>query len=1038
MPKLSLSILLLCSILVCFGQSFDEKNFVHYSVENGLSDDYISGLEQDSYGYVWISTYNGLNRFDGSTFKQFQHSTTSTSLPDNKIVSLQQLGSNELGIATEDGVQLLNTRSLKTRNLEIPTSDVLRYWSNSCRYILTDKAGNYGVSTKTGFYIFRKNGRLKNRWDYYTEKDIGQAWMMFGSVLFRLPDGNIMQRNRLGLTIYNEKINRMDDASLHYKSLANLITELKKTPQAFFFVSPRTILLLNNTNNTFQLIDLINGSKRAFTASIKLLEETGWQTRLTHLDDTTWAFNSKRKGFYLLHIDRRFSSVKCDTTNYFPDHYCTILYCDTAKRLWVGTNAGLFMQNTHPSLVKTYPINVEKEHSITSLYVTQSKIYAATDNRELLIIDKLKKTVLRRVQLLSRQDEFVMFTDIQPFSTDTLWLASNKGILWFNTSNYTFGNIQLTRGVINSGINILFKDHNGNVWIGSNKVNVVYLYHKNTGIVDSLTDKNNLLFKINIATSFAEDRYGNTWVGGDAIVRWNAKRQKVDTLIGKLPNQQNVKKGFLVMSDSRGDIWVTVPQDGLAKITGNSPVHARPANLLPDYNLDISSSLLHDRIWIYTNRGPGYFNTRTLQSMQFHPADGLPAIKPTCFHFSSTDDHSIWFACKNILCELPVNSQSMMQPPVLRISELTINNKLDINYPLPEVSFNYNENVVKASLSTINYTDPKNMRFAYHIKGLNSERWTEMGEQQDILLTNISPGEYILEAKVYAYDNKWPEQIKQLSIIIKPPFWKTTIFYILICILTGSIVYTIYRKRLKRIQQKAQLDQLLSQTEMKALMAQMNPHFIFNCLNSIREMILNNENRQASRYLGKFAQLIRITLNQSTKAFVSLKDTTEYLRRYLEMEQIRSDMFSYCIEVDEVLISEDISLPPMLLQPFIENSIWHAAKKDKSTIEIQIQFLQRGQHLVCIIEDDGIGINNCNSGNVVSQQEFSGENEHSSYGIVNVKKRMQVLNEKYRMNSTMKIEDKSTGGEQQETGTKVTLTFPLKLKEYEVADSFSR
>ena len=142
-------------------------------------------------------------------------------------------------------------------------------------------------------------------------------------------------------------------------------------------------------------------------------------------------------------------------------------------------------------------------------------------------------------------------------------------------------------------------------------------------------------------------------------------------------------------------------------------------------------------------------------------------------------------------------------------------------------------------------------------------------------------------------------------------------------LLAGSIIYLAYRYRIKQIRQKANIDKLLAQTEMKALHAQMNPHFISNSLNSIREMILNNENRQASHFLTKFAHLIRVTLDQSTQSFISLRNTIDYLQRYVEMEQIRNNVFTSRIISDDQLDVDEVVLPPMLIQPFVENSIWH-------------------------------------------------------------------------------------------------------------------
>ena len=212
----------------------------------------------------------------------------------------------------------------------------------------------------------------------------------------------------------------------------------------------------------------------------------------------------------------------------------------------------------------------------------------------------------------------------------------------------------------------------------------------------------------------------------------------------------------------------------------------------------------------------------------------------------------------------------------------------------------------------------------------------------------------------------------------------------------------------------------MAEYEIKALHAQMNPHFIFNCLNSIREMILNNENLQASHYLSKFAQLIRITLDQSSKPFVSLQNTVDYLRRYLEMEKIRNQKFSYTIEVDEQLQAEELMIPPMLIQPFLENAIWHGALPGKE-LAILLRFSKQDDQLVCQVEDNGMGI----EASINGKREM--QSGHLSIGITNVKERIQLLNEKYNLRSTIKIEDKSISPNS--NGTKVTLNLPIKNTE---------
>jgi hypothetical protein len=102
---------------------------------------------------------------------------------------MRLLANDQLAIATDDGAQIISAKTLQAKSLDIPTEDALRYWSNACRYVHEDNEGNYGVSTKTGFYIFSRDGKLVKRLDRYTVKDIGSQWMMFGSRVYKMPDG---------------------------------------------------------------------------------------------------------------------------------------------------------------------------------------------------------------------------------------------------------------------------------------------------------------------------------------------------------------------------------------------------------------------------------------------------------------------------------------------------------------------------------------------------------------------------------------------------------------------------------------------------------------------------------------------------------------------------------------------------------------------------------------------------------------------------------------------------------------------------------
>jgi len=215
------------------------------------------------------------------------------------------------------------------------------------------------------------------------------------------------------------------------------------------------------------------------------------------------------------------------------------------------------------------------------------------------------------------------------------------------------------------------------------------------------------------------------------------------------------------------------------------------------------------------------------------------------------------------------------------------------------------------------------------------------------------------------------------------------------------------------------INEQLAEARLSALQAQMNPHFVFNALNSIKRMILDSENEKASRYLSKFALMIRMTLEHSKQLFVSLDENIEYLRAYLDMEQLRfDDSFKYIIETDEQVDTTETVLPSMMIQPLVENAIWHGLMYSTHDKKIRIAFSQTDSKMVCTIEDNGIGI---------SQSEQLRKKHrplHRSVGLENLQKRIKIMNEKYGTDCSLQIVDLSATGSNTK-GTRVTLQLKL-------------
>jgi LytS/YehU family sensor histidine kinase len=201
---------------------------------------------------------------------------------------------------------------------------------------------------------------------------------------------------------------------------------------------------------------------------------------------------------------------------------------------------------------------------------------------------------------------------------------------------------------------------------------------------------------------------------------------------------------------------------------------------------------------------------------------------------------------------------------------------------------------------------------------------------------------------------------------------------------------------------------------LKQLRSQMNPHFIFNALNSVNSFIASNDERTANRYLSEFSQLMRSVLENSEADFIPLSKEIELLTIYTKLEHFRfQDKFDYDIRVDDDIEIDEFKIPPMLLQPYVENAVWHGLRYKKEKGELLITVSYAGNDtLVISIEDDGIGRE--------QSKEFKTQHQkkQQSKGMGNIKKRVAILNDIYQDKVAVAIEDKPN-----HTGTKVILTL---------------
>jgi len=1033
---------LLCSLLIFFlhtaNAQYEEKDFVHYTVKEGLSENYITCLIQDSRGYMWIGTDIGLNRFDGHAFKIFFQGTKTLPLLSGTISKLKQFGSHHMGIVSRGGLQLLDTKDLSVKNYTIPDTTAFSIYRNAAWDAVELPGRSYAVTTASGFYVFDSSGKLDFGHDAYHLKDIGQKRILYGRDIFPLnTKENLVYINADGLAYYNAEKKIFREISKQEKEWTALYPAAPKN--TFGWISRYQLSLNEFIMVQFGHNNIIyhnKGSNKTVLSPLELSSnQFAWESKITILNDNNFLVNGGYAGFYLFHIDRASGKITANPRKFLAGHKIQCLYLDKDKRLWVGTSKGLLRQKMVAPVLTSSIYRPSVSDSTTGglvcAYRFGNKLYAgrASLSRGLIIVDVNSKKLLEQIDFYGKNTQWNEVNSIQMYHADTLWIGTTAGLLWFDTKTMLYGKLFNDKKYPAdiSGLNMVAaagKDGYG--WMCHLLKGVVVRYHIASRTFTVFTSATTAALPFDRVKNITYDAYGDVWLSGHSLARWNTKKQMFDTLISVYSGPNKYEDDILTLvADNNGSLWLHNAFNGLLeyRIKEKRFVSYTMKDGLPSDVFSAFSPVINDHIWMAGHNQLTGFNIHTKKTVVYDHQDGLPNDMPTGrYLYYDSPERMLYLFNGDILSTIPLPQiQVIDNENELMLEEITINNKEHLFFQVDNIKLKPGQNNLSLHFGIINFESGNSYQFAYKLK--ESDNWTDLGTQRNINLTGLSPGNYNVWLK--GTGKSGVQKIKKFSFVIAPPFWRTVWFLSGCCLVFAGLVYMFYRYRLGQVKQKANLDKQLSQTEMKALHAQMNPHFIFNSLNSIREMILNNENKEASHYLSKFAQLIRVTLDQSGQTFISLRNTLDYLQRYIEMEKIRNSRFTYAVHVDEQLDIDETVMPPMLIQPFIENAIWHGVSGNTGEINIKVDFKKQQGSLVCMIDDNGVGIDE----SLKNRQNNSRGHDHDPVGIANIKNRISLLNEKHNLQSSITITDKKNIPGTPETGTLVILYLPLQINE---------
>lgn len=411
----------------------------------------------------------------------------------------------------------------------------------------------------------------------------------------------------------------------------------------------------------------------------------------------------------------------------------------------------------------------------------------------------------------------------------------------------------------------------------------------------------------------------------------------------------------------------------------------------------------------------------------------IPATEPeskySVQHFSISDGlisseindlvvvaDTLWMASSEGLGYLPLNwnPRNEFTPPLVEIDSVLVNGKAVSTKG--QLILSPGQNNLGIHFTGISFGSMGKIQYGYRLNS-EPENWHRTpGREVDFL--SLSPGKYHFEVWASDLRGNRSEGVASLNFTIRKPWWQTWWAMGGGLLFAVGLVWWAFQRRFTLLKEKQILQNSAAEADQRALRARITPHFIFNALNSLQALIADGRRVDAMKYTSRFARLMRRIFEQSVENYVPIPEELETLEMYLKIEQIRfADRFSFRLEVDEDEV-EHLMMPSMLLQPVVENAIWHGLLHRESTGEITIRVSVEGKKIRCTVEDNGIG----REAAKLHQSKYSGKSKSS--GLEVTRERIQNLGERFDLNVDFEITDlKDDSGNP--LGTRIEITIPL-------------
>jgi ligand-binding sensor domain-containing protein len=985
---------ILCIHFKGVGQDFSSR---HYTVKDGLAGTMVYDVLQDKNGFIWFATNQGVSRFDGRNFTNF---SKEDGLPDNEILRLYLDKFNNIWFISLQGIpsvyttkgeikqfaNCLNTLTIiednKTDTLQLFSHNTSKNNYQTGTYRSANRNANWKFSSQmqtANIQIDQVNltpilkFSVKSKFNCYSKLiGVGRSEVTMAS-----------QQSSNTYTIYH---NRMPDI---YNISRN---------RFFSLAADSNSIIINNIDSLFfvtqnQIKSLIDLK----TLGLNINRHDDVNAVFFENANEIWLATRNKGLLCLSGLNKGSKSVK----TFFGQSFCTQMIKDLEGGYWVTTlNDGVY-------------------------YIPNKEFFSITSNMNLANKDiKCIRNYNADELILGSADGGIYRINCKNMSISNYgsWIAANKNNRVLDI--WPLKNEQVMIGC-DDGLYVA-KEKGNSKKIGTFGAvkNIHELSNDNfliaTGGAQMLINLNNNYSKIySSRRTTCTNGFDNQYFWGTLDGLYSHK----NGITENLGNKHTALNGIINRIDIAPDstIWVATPT-GIVLLKNEKITLIKKENGLVS---DMCKHVLFNEsiAFVATDKGISRIDyqwqgaTIKYTISNITEEDGLASNN---INQTSLVGDYIWVATSSGLSYFPKNyiSQSAMSPTIsitkiqLGDSAIAIEDSIVINNATSKLSI---------ELAGISFRSGKFIQYEYRLSGID-DKWIKTNAPK--IEFNVLPyGNYELEIRAIDRWGVSSTQAKKIYIIHKAPFWKTTWFtvlsYLLTSIIIGGGVFFYYQRRQRSQEKEYSLKKKLYDLEMMALRSQMNPHFIFNSLNSISNYMLKADVVNANLYLNKFSVLIRNILKHSKNSMISLVEEVKLLQLYLELEKLRlGDKMNFTISLSEGILQEDIKIPSMVIQPFIENALKHgiAPLLDRQGF-INVDFKMDKNCLICTIEDNGIGIHN-------SKKQNNDIDDHHSISTDITKKRIDIINAMQPYKIEVNMIDKSEM-DTQENGTVIKLSFPI-------------